>query len=62
MAPGQTVFNEGDQGQEFFIIEEGQVDCIKGQNVVRTLDKGDHFGELALIRSEPRSLTCKAKT
>ena len=27
---------------------------------VRTLEKGDHFGELALIRHEPRSLTVRA--
>ena len=28
--------------------------------LVRTLEKGDHFGELALIRHEPRSLTVRA--
>ena len=61
--------SEGDEGEEFYIIESGSCDCLKlhenkgrkGFVVVRTLKAGDHFGEIALIRHEPRSLTVRAK-
>lgn len=33
----------------------------KGFVVVRTLKAGEYFGEIALIRHEPRSLTIRAK-
>ena len=59
------IFKEGDEGEEFFIIESGEVDCLKlfslgskkGLLHVRTLSDGEHFGELALINNEKRSLS-----
>jgi CRP-like cAMP-binding protein len=66
LAQENFVFEEGDQGKEFYIIEEGEVDCLKKSNstgklmYVRTLMKGDHFGELALINNKNRSLSIKA--
>ena len=62
------MFEEGDQGQEFYIIEEGEVDCLKKSNssgrlmFVRSLMKGDHFGELALINNKNRSLSIKVSS
>jgi len=59
------VFKEGDEGEDFYVIENGEVDCLKLQDVdegekcfikVRTLKTGDHFGELALINKQKRSL------
>ena len=55
-------------GEEFFIIEKGKAECLKlhlnGNKKyfvhVRTLSDGDHFGEIALIKNEPRSLTIRA--
>lgn len=60
------MFFEGDTGAEFYIIEKGNVVCLKQQEgqpdkEVRTLGAGDHFGELALINNMPRSLGIKAK-
>jgi len=54
-------------GQEFFIIEEGEIECLKSNDdqtleFIRNLTKGEHFGELALINNEPRSLNIRAKT
>jgi len=54
----EFVFREGDEGDDFYVIEQGEVDCLKLQDVVdeekcfikvRTLKAGDHFGELALL-------------
>ena len=58
----------GDIGDLFYIIEEGHVECwskilnAKKQpvdRVIRKLTSGDHFGELALINNEKRTLTVK---
>lgn len=43
-----------------YIIKKGTVECVKENKVVRTLNKGDYFGELAIIQKIPRSLTVKA--
>ena len=64
------VLKEGDESEEFYIIEEGQVDCLKlvseGQQKgfikVRTLGSGDHFGELALLNKQKRSLSIKVSS
>lgn len=61
------VFKEGDEGMEFFIIEKGEVNCLKDTGsdefkFVRTLGSGDHFGELALINNEKRSLSIRCKS
>ena len=64
------IFKEGDEGEEFFIIESGEVDCLKlfslgskkGLLHVRTLSSGEHFGELALINNEKRSLSIRVKS
>ena len=61
------MFQEGDAGEEFFIIEQGVVECLKLHQVqnrkgflhVRELKAGDHFGELALINNEKRSLSIR---
>ena len=65
--PGKFVFQEGEIGSEFFIIESGEIECLKGMDdgslkLIRTLGQGDHFGEIALIKLEPRSLSIRAKT
>jgi CRP-like cAMP-binding protein len=66
---GEAILREGDEGEEFYIIEQGSCECLKlydtkgrkGFVMVRTLKAGEHFGELALIKHEPRSLTIRAK-
>ncbi|CDW84420.1 camp-dependent protein kinase regulatory [Stylonychia lemnae] len=65
---GDTIFQQGSEGDNFYILEEGEVDCYQkvfGQNepkLIRTLQPGDHFGEIALIGDCPRTLTVKVKS
>ena len=62
---GDFVFREGDEGLEFFIIEKGEVECLQNVNgpeqfkFIRNLGSGDHFGELALINKDKRSLSIR---
>lgn len=56
----QTVFKEGERGDELFIVLTGSVEISRGGLVLNEAGPGDHIGEMALIRSMPRSATVKA--
>lgn len=58
--PGQIVVREGDRGDELFIVLSGLVRIIRGDAVLSEVGPGEHFGEMALIRSMPRSATVSA--
>jgi len=57
-----NIFKEGELGGCMYIIKEGEVECIKGDKVVRVLKQGDNFGQKALLEDAKRSLDVKAKT
>ena len=59
---GQYIFKEGEIGSCMYIIKEGEVECIKGDKVVRILKQGDNFGQKALLEGAKRSLDVRAKT
>lgn len=43
-APGEVVVSEGEQGDEFYLIENGVATVEKGGVAVGELSKGDYFG------------------
>ena len=53
--PGDKVITEGDKGEELFIVLSGKVKVTRGDAELATLSPGEHFGEMSLIRSQPRS-------
>jgi serine/threonine protein phosphatase PrpC len=57
---GDVVIREGDKGDELFIVLEGQVRVSRGEQTLTLLGPGEHVGEMALIRSVPRSATVTA--
>ena len=59
---GQYICKEGEYGSCMYIIKDGEVECLKGDKVIRTLKKGDNFGQKALLEGGIRSLDVKAKT
>lgn len=63
---GAPIFNEGDQGNGFYIIREGECEVYRSnkagdQALLAKLSKGDYFGESALIKNNPRSASVYAK-
>src|SRR3984885_2099253 len=52
---GDLVILEGDKGDELFIVLEGKVRVSRGEQTLLDLGPGEHVGEMALIRSVPRS-------
>lgn len=63
---GDTIIKEGDEGKEMYFLLEGEAYAEKkidgALKTVKEYHTGDYFGELALLRGEPRAATVKAKT
>jgi len=59
---GQTVFAEGDPGDRYYVVRDGQAEVSIGGAVIRSLSRGDSFGELALLYGHPRTATVTAQT
>ncbi len=63
---GETIFREGDVGEELFLVEEGRVaitKAVKGniEQVLAHLGPGEYFGEMAVLEKIPRTATVSAE-
>ena len=56
---GERIFEQGELGTEMYIILDGAVDIIKHiggeSHMLSRLEKGDFFGEMALLEAAPRT-------
>jgi CRP-like cAMP-binding protein len=59
---GEVIFERGSAASCMYVVAEGEVDLAIGDQHVETLGPSDIFGELALITSERRSATARART
>jgi CRP-like cAMP-binding protein len=57
--PGDKIFEQGELGTEMFIILDGEVEIVKHisdeSHTLSRLEKGDFFGEMALLENVPRT-------
>lgn len=58
--PGQAVFEEGDRGDRFYVVERGSAVVEAAGNRLREVAAGDFFGEIALLRDVPRTAGVRA--
>jgi MFS family permease len=59
---GQVICRQGDAADRFYLIEDGAAEVIGDGRLIRTLDPGDSFGEIALLGDTPRTATVRART
>jgi CRP-like cAMP-binding protein len=65
-AAGDVIFHQGDLGTEMYIIQDGQVEIVKHiggeSHVLSRLDKGDFFGEMAILENVARTADAVASS
>jgi CRP/FNR family cyclic AMP-dependent transcriptional regulator len=59
---GKVLCKEGQTGQEFFVIMQGEVEITRRGKKLATRGSGEFFGEIALIEDVPRTATVTART
>ncbi|KAM0722387.1 hypothetical protein Q7P37_001828 [Cladosporium fusiforme] len=61
---GSAIIKEGDVGDKFYILESGSAEAIKrGHDApLKAYNKGDYFGELALLEDKPRAASVVSKS
>jgi CRP-like cAMP-binding protein len=56
---GETIFEESDSGETFFIIHSGEIELSRmssaGRRTVARLGPGEFFGEMSVVLGEPRT-------
>ncbi len=62
---GKAIVRQGEVGDRFYIVRRGHVEVTQRDErgvteIVNQLDRGDYFGEVALLRDAPRNATCRA--
>lgn len=63
--PGQVIIREGETGDLFYVVTEGQVEIMvrdaDGSDIIlHVAGPGDFFGELSMLTNEPRSARVRA--
>jgi CRP/FNR family cyclic AMP-dependent transcriptional regulator len=58
---GETVFREGDDSRDMYVVQAGFVSVRQGGVEIAVLGKGEFLGEMSLLESLPRSATVTAK-
>jgi len=56
----ETLFRAGDSGDRFYVVVDGEVEILDGQERVRSMGPGQGFGEIALLGHTTRTMTVRA--
>ncbi len=59
---GHSIVREGETGESFFVVLEGQGRVLARGRTINRLLPGDHFGEISLLDGGPRSATVESET
>ena len=62
VAAGEAVFREGDSGDRFYVVAGGTIELSTDGRTIAAAERGDYFGEIALLRDVPRTASARAAT
>jgi CRP/FNR family transcriptional regulator, cyclic AMP receptor protein len=60
--PGRTLIKQGQPGDSFYVLLEGEADVVIDGKQRRTLHAGDFFGEISMLDRGPATATVTVKT
>ncbi|HUP53541.1 MAG TPA: cyclic nucleotide-binding domain-containing protein [Longimicrobiales bacterium] len=58
--PAEVVFEQGDEGDAFYVVVRGAIKISRGQTLLATLGPREGFGEMAILDRDTRSATATA--
>ena len=62
--PNEFIFKQGDPGDLMYLVQAGEVEVLQDlgghENQVAVLERGDFFGEMAVLEEEPRTHSVRA--
>ncbi|HYI19505.1 MAG TPA: MFS transporter [Solirubrobacteraceae bacterium] len=61
VADGTAVVSQGDRGDRYYVVDEGELDVLVDGAVITRISSGEGFGELALLRDAPRAASVVAR-
>ncbi|MGO9898624.1 MAG: cyclic nucleotide-binding domain-containing protein [Solirubrobacteraceae bacterium] len=63
---GESIVKQGNPADKFFIVVEGEAEVVREEDgkeqQIASLSAGQLYGEVAIMRDQPRSATVRAKT
>jgi len=62
VAAGDAVATQGENAYEFFVIESGEAEIRRGEEVIATVREGDVVGEIGLLVTGTRTASVVATT
>jgi CRP-like cAMP-binding protein len=61
---GEMIFRQGDEGRYMYLVQEGEVEVLQDlageRKQIAVLERGDFFGEMAILEDAPRSHSVRA--
>jgi len=60
LEPGQILFQEGEAGNDIFVVVKGELRIFKDKRIITAVLPCDYVGEMAILEDKPRSASVEA--